>query len=69
MVNQGDLYQTILSLTIWIVSFIYLVLSLKNVYQQSAGWSLLKAFTILILYLVALSIGVVLVAIISFFAA
>jgi hypothetical protein len=69
LINIGGLSETILSAATWILSFIYLVIAMKNVYHQSAGWSLLKTFTILILYIIALVIGIGFVAAISFFTA
>jgi hypothetical protein len=69
LIPAGDLFETIFASATWIISFVYLVISLKNVYQESVGWSLLKAFTILILYLVTLIIGIILLAMISFFTA
>ena len=69
LVNKGDMFQTILSLAVWIISFIYLVISLKNVYQQSVTWAIVKSFAMLVLYIIVLVAGLLLLALISFFTA
>ncbi|MBS1599126.1 MAG: DUF3667 domain-containing protein [Bacteroidetes bacterium] len=69
LIPLGNGSQAFLALASWIFSFIYLVISLKKVYGQAYGWAILKGFFILILYAIMLVLGILSIAIISFFTA
>jgi len=52
-----------------VIAFFYLTIALKTTYNQSLFFSIIKALSIGILYIVALTIGIVVLAFISFITA
>jgi hypothetical protein len=69
LIPAGKIFNDIINSATWIIPLIYLVISLKNVYQQALGWAIFKGLLILVFYAAMLIIGILLVAIISFFTA
>jgi len=69
LIPAGNIYHSILSSLVWIIPLIYLVIALRNVYQQAIGWAVLKTIVLFIFYLVLLVVGILSIAIISFFTA
>lgn len=69
LLSAGKIWDSIIVFATWIIPFIYLTISLRNVYQQSYGWAVFKAFILLLLYTVILVIALLSVAIISFLTA
>jgi hypothetical protein len=66
---SSDTVKDVLSLIFLLSSFIYLMMALRKVYEQSRMFSFVKAVSISLLYLILLIIGILLLALFIFFTA